>query len=326
MAIIGEQSIPGGHELMLLYENRALTSQGATATATSTEAGNLTPDHVINEHLDLAWRSGSIAALVAGGASLVTLKTPLGSPRRLDACSLHKSNVRVAWRFRFYKSTVGSAGGEAPLFESPFLDPIVRARPGDFPTFSEMPWSLGPSVEELDLWQQTFVLDSIGFSDQLYDDVRLVERDFDLTGGSNNGVDFLQVGFAPAWLAFRPRIDEGVKARGIGADLGFSWGIDDRSVTARTESGALLGRRRSSGRTFDFNLGALARPEAFQRILTQLMRIRGNLARVFVWPETLQRRYFYDQAFIGTVVALPRVVMARLELPAATSFRIEETE
>lgn len=326
MAIIGEQSIPGGHELMLLYENRALESQGATVTATSTAAGNLVPGHVINPHLDLAWRSGSIAALVAGGASVVTLKILLGSPRQLDTQTLHKHNARTAWRWRWYKSTIGSSGGESPIFESPWLDPVVRARPGDFPTFTEMPWSLGPRGEELELWQATFDLTSVGFADQIYDNLRLVEIDFDLTAGTNNGVDYVQVGLAPSWLAFRPRIDEGVQARGIGADLGFAWGVQDRSVATRTESGALLGRRRSSGRTFDFDLGALARPEALQRILTQLARLRGKLARVFVWPETLQRRYFYDSAFIGTLTGLPRVAMARLELPAANAFRIEETE
>ncbi len=335
MSIVGTQSIPpalpsgGTHQMLILAENHALVSQGATATDLEPLAGspgNLQVEHVLNPHLDLAWRSGSITALAAAGQTVLTLQIRFGSPRRLDTLTLNRSNVRVAFRKRYYASTQGSSGGEsseAPLFESPWTDPIVRARLGDFPTYSGMPdYSLGPPEANLDFWQSTFALDSIIFADQTYDNVRMVEVDFDLTRvDQNDGVDYVQVGFLPSWEAFRPRINH---------DLGGSYStIDESQATRLKETGALLGRERPRRRAFDFNLGDLERDQALQRLLTLLSILNSALTRVFLWEEPEQRRYFYDTRILGTVTKPPNIVHARLDPKfshAANAFRIEETQ
>lgn len=329
MGVIGTQSLVpvgtliGGHQVLILSENRALVSEGAVSTSLDPigSPGNLGVEHVINPHLDLAWRSSSIAALVTAGETVLTLQIRFGAPRRIDTLMPAKSNVRTAIRGRFYASTQGSPGGETPLFESPWTDPIVRARLEDFPTYTSMPsYSLGPSEEDLDFWQLTFALTSPIFADKPYDNVRMVEIDFDLTAiNGNDGVDYFQVGFLPCWLSFRPKINY---------ELGASHGVIDESETTRIkETGALLGRERSRRRTFDFTLETLDRVEGLQRILTAIMRRQSKLSRLFIWPEPLQRRFFYDTAILGTLTRLPKIVEARLDKPiAARSWRIEETE
>ena len=335
MSVVGRQSIPppvatgGDHQLILLATNRALVSQGASAVSLDPggSPGNLGVEHVLNPHLDLAWRSSSIAALAGAGHEILTLRIFLGSPRRIDAGTLHKHNIRAATRWRFYSSTVGSPS-EKPLWEGDWTDPIVRARLEDFAKYSPggggMPsYSLGPDEEDVDLWAQTFALDTPIFADQPYDGVRTVEVDFDLTRlDGNGGVDYFQVGFLGCWLAFRPRYN-------YRTGQGKFTPIDDSIVTRLPETGAALGRERSRRLAFDFSLEHLDREQALRQILTKMTQRNSRLTRVFAWAEPNQRQYFYDQRVLGTLIKPPAIVHARQD-PAvaysANAFRIEGTE
>lgn len=309
-----EQSIVEGAELLLVFENYGLSTDGASVTATSTATpGNLTAEKLLTDHLDEGWRSGSLAALVAAGTDTVTLRWTLGGPKIIDWLSLHRSNVQVPFRARLFRTSTSAS----PLFESEWTDPIVRAQPADFETFSGMPWMLGPGTRTVERLAAAFRLDSV-LAAPATTSVRVVEVDFDVSAGANGAADFLQVGMPFIARSFRPRINMA---------LGWKMGGEDRSELYRAEGGQALGRVKSSGRSFAFSLTHLDRDEAFGRIFGDFVRQPGaKLRRLFAWPEPAERLYFYDTAFVGTATALPAVVMSRLEWPGAEGWMIEETE
>lgn len=309
---VAEQSIVESHELLLVLDNYALATDGATVTATSTATpGNLTAEKLLTSHLDEGWRSGSLAALVASGTEVVTLRVTLGGPRTVDWLGLHRSNVVVPFRVRLFRTATAAS----PLYESAWTEPIVRALPGDFETFSAMPWTLGPNVETILERAGDFRLDSF-IQAPTTQAVRVVEIDFEVSAGANGEADYLQFGMPTIACAFRPRVN---------MTLGWKVGIEDRSQTYRAESGTLLGRKKSRGRSFAFGLGFLDRDEAFGRIFSAWMQKHGKLGRVFVWPEPAQRLYFHDVAMVATATSLPAVAMSRLEWPSAEGWMLEET-
>jgi hypothetical protein len=112
-------------------------------------------------------------------------------------------------------------------------------------------------------------------------------------------------------------------------------GVEDLSLTHRTEGGSLRGRHRAKLSTFAFTLahagllnpgGLDGRQQQFRTIFTDYMKERGSLARVFVWPEPTQRVFFYDQSFLGTSTELPSIVMTFTDLPDARGWVITQTE
>jgi hypothetical protein len=310
---VAEQSLVESHELLLVLDNYALATDGATVEATSTaEPGNLTAPKLLTAHLDEGWRSGSLAALAAAGETVVTLRWLLGGPRIVDWLGLHRSNVRVPFRVRLFRTATAAS----PLYESPWTNPVVRALPGDFPTFSAMPWTLGPEAAALDRAAAAFRLDSF-VQAPLTQSVRVVEVDFDVASGANGGVDYLQFGMPTIARSFRPRVN---------MTLGWKVGLEDRSDTYRAESGALLGRQKSRGRSFAFSLDYLDRDEAFGRIFSDWMEKHGKLGRLFAWPEPEQRLWFHTAAMVATATTLPAVAMSKLEWPAATGWVLEGTE
>lgn len=308
------------HEILLLLENFGLASEGASVTSTSSvETGTLRVANLALPDLDRHWRSKPIAERSAKGSN-VTIRVDLGRSRRVNFVSLHRHNIRLPFRVRFFKSALGGGVSGSPVYQSPWTQPIVRARPEDWATFSEMPWTLGPRLEDLDDWAANKRLDSFVLSDEIYSNVRAYEIEINTANAyldSNGGASYLQMGLPMIGLAFRPRIN---------MLLNWEMGVVDRSESVRVESGALLGRRGSIGRRLGFVLGYVDRDEAFSTLMTRWMRRHGKLGRAFVWAEPSQRRYFYDQAMVATAASLPKVAMAHLEYPAASGFVFEETE
>lgn len=315
MARVGQQAPVDGYQVLIAFDNFALASNGATAEADSEQpTGNLGAGNLTNPALDLPWRSGSFAALYASGVDRIKVVHRLGNPRSVSWISLHRSNLRNAFRVKLYQTTDAVS---SPVYVSPWTDPIVRASVGDFPTFSSMPWTLGPPAATIDRRAAERRLDNVAHIDASYESIRRVEIEVDVGDGANGPADYVQWSYPIIAELFRPLIN---------MQIGWDISVNDRSRTHRTDSGALLGRRESSGKILSFGLPYLERSEAFSRILEEWAARYGLLGRVFVWAEPAHRINFFQQALLGTVTRLPSVAMARLEWPAATGFQIEESE
>jgi hypothetical protein len=317
-----KQTTLESHEVLLLFRNFALASEGATATADWTASDDMGPDNLLTERLSAPWRSDSIAAWVASApfdpstVGIIRARIDLGRPRAINTVSIHRHNVLVPWQVYLYTSPPGF--NPTPIAATEWLDPIVRASLEDFDWY-DMPWALGPRQEDLDRWQTLFRLDSVALFDRTYYGVRYIDLRFDVSEGSNHGVDYIQAALCFACRSFRPRIN---------MPTGWNLPVIDRSTVRRTQGGAIRGRRRPIHAGFAFSLPFIDRDEAFEKILTGWAKRAGALGIAFAWPEPQQRlrRYFYDTRILGTLTSMPQVAMDHLEWPAATGFVIEETE
>jgi hypothetical protein len=296
---------------------------GASAVASSTALGpgdpfiDHTADKLMTPDLSTAWRSGSLAALAAekdAPERLVSVLIDLGTARSVNWVSIHRHNVRTPWRADLYKGD--PALGAAPVFSSPWTDPIIRAAVRDF-SFSDLVFTLGPTQRQLARWTSLFRLDSFIPTDRVYYNVRWIKLTFDGSPGVNGEADYFQVAYPVAGRTFRPEIN---------MVLGHKITPTDRSDTRRTESGAKRGRKRSHGRTFFFDLGYLELREAYSRILLDWLDEHGTLDLVFVWGQPAHRRHFYATALLGQLSELPSVSMPNLEWPDARGFAVEEAE
>lgn len=319
MAVYGEQAQPpagngAGHEIIFLLRNRALSEAGASTSADS-EVDTMPAAFLASPFLDRAWRSEPIEDLLERGQSKVNVFVSLGRSRAVSAGALHRSNIRVPFRMHLYKSARLDLLGTA-THTTPWTNPIVRELASSFSTFSSMPFALGPSEYLLEDLAARYRLDSPIFADTVYPGIRTVVFEFDISSGSNGDRSFLQFGMPFVGEVFRP---------GVNMNLGWEMGAEDRSETVRPESGVMQGRKRSRGRTISMALETLTHAEAFSEVLGYAVD-EGVLGRVFVWAEPVRRGLFYRQAFLGTARSLPKVALARLEIPAARGWVLEETE
>jgi hypothetical protein len=313
-----EQPSIESFEALLILENWALASTGATCSASSTAdtSGDplteMTADSLLNEDLSQAWRSGVISS-----GSTVSVTWTFDRPRPVDWVSLHRSNIRVPWKVEL-KSMLG-----ASLVVSPWTEPVIRASLSDFP-WESMLWTLGPDDDWLETATDEFRLDSfITFPVGAYPNVGSVVATFDISGHTNAGRAFLQFALPMIATRFRPSIN---------MPTGWAMPPVSRSEVVRTETGAKLGRYRPMQRTATFDLPLLGpdspdqgRIEVFRKLLTRFLMTRGDLARVFFWPEPKQRHLFYDTAFVGCIEAPPRPQMTQLEWAGITGFNLQET-
>jgi hypothetical protein len=311
------QSELEGFEIVLVFENYALASAGATVVASSSAPPSAEPlmDHLTEnlllEDLSRAWRSGDVAEVKD---EEVSVDWSLGESRSVDWVSFHRSNIRTPIKVELYRDPPTS--GASPLFASDWIDPIVRGAVDDF-TFDDFIFTLGPDELDLAIATSLYRLDSF-VSCPLTHGVRYVRARFDVGKGSNGDSSFLQFALPMISKAFRPEIN---------ILLDWSSGVSDRSVTRRLESGAKRGRRRTSTRDLSFDLGYLTRDEAFRRLYSGWARKAGVLGMAFAWPEPSFRAYFYDQAILGQLVAPPKPTMARLDLPGAVrGLTLEEAD
>lgn len=307
-----------GHEALLMLENWLLGSAGATCSATSTAdttgdpLTDLTAAQLLNEDLSAAWRSGPLSG---GGTVKVTWN--LGRPRPVDLLTIHRSNVRVPMQVVLKDSL------SAVLATSPWTEPVVVASLSDFP-WTDLLWTLGPDAEWLEDATDGYLLDSfVSFPVDAYPNVRYIELSFDVSAGSNGGRDHLQFALGMAGRRFRPSIN---------MPTGWTMPPVLRGEVVRTETGAKLGRMRKPQRSATFDLPLLGpetpeagRVEVFRKVLTRFLIARGELARIFYWPEPAQRWLFYDTAFVGCIEQAPRPAMTELEWPGVTGFVLQET-
>lgn len=303
------------YRLLLLLENYALSTEGATISASSvatSSAGSLSAAGAINPNLDTAWRSDALLrARPQGAAAVETVTIALGSPRAVDAVAIAATNNRLPWRVRFRK-----AAGSAAVYESPWHAAIVRGTMGEW-TWPDMPWQLGPDERDLERWGAEFDLRAIILADQVYYGVSVVEIDFDSSSQQHRDLmpDYLQVGLVWASRSFRPRTN-------ILPDWEVS--VDDLSVTHRGDGGGLGGREGPRLTSFAFTIEHADRDEAYRVIHPFLVR-HGKLGRVFAWMEPHRRADFRALSGVGTLETLPAIYAANLDWPAARSWVFKET-
>lgn len=312
---------------LFLLKNLAEGVEGATVTTTSqSPVGSMFASNLLSPALDSPWRSDSIADNLAIPSPLefFRLRFKLGEPSTVNAVLFSGSNIRLPIRALFYRQ---DPTGNPSDFDSDWVNPIVLGMIRDF-TWTEMPWTLGPRSSKLEFWQETFALNSLIVSDRDYYGIqwidvliRVLPEDLHLQPS-----DFVQTSLLTIGRSLQPAIN---------ILEGWSMGVDDLSLTHRTEGASLRGRHRPKLSTFAFTLahagllnpgGLEGRQQQFRKIFTDHMKERGKLGRVFVWPEPTQRVFFYDQAFLGTSTELPSIVMTFTDLPDARGWVITQTE
>lgn len=312
---------------LFLLRNLALGVEGTTVTTTSQHpVGSMFASNLLSPALDSPWRSGSLADNLALPSPLAEfrLRFKLGEPETVNAVAFHGSNIRLPIRALFYSQDPESSAAD---FDSDWVNPIILASMRDF-GWRDMPWTLGPRSSKLKFWQQNFQLTSLIVADRDYYGVQWVDLLFDVSEEQLflQLADYLQFSLPTIARALQPPVN---------VLLGWSLGVDDTSITHRTESGSLRGRHRAKLKTFAFTLahaglfnpgGSEGRQQQFRLIYTELANDQGRLGRVFVWPEPKKPAFFYDQAFLGTSESLPSIVMAHSDLPDATGWVIKETE
>jgi hypothetical protein len=317
MTWIGEQSQFALPEALMFFDQHTLGISGATVSTNSQSTpGNLLVSNLLTDHLDELYRSDSVLAASLTASKEILVRFNFGKPRTIRHVSLIRGNQRLPWRTRIYEGD--PATGAAIINESPVSSSIVRAHPSQFPTWSSMPtFSLGPSLDNIELWAAQFRLHSIIELDETFYNIQHLDVVFDATEGINGEEDFVQFSLCQAGVGFQPEIN---------ILLGWDVGQEDTSVTKRVESQAVLGRKRPVLKGFGFTIGYSEPQEMFSRILTDWGDKSGKLGRVLFWPEPQQRIFFYDTAFIGTLTNLPAAVMANLNLPAGRGFQAQETK
>lgn len=299
---------PENYIAMACIRNLALGTEGTTFAAEVSDAsGNMSANELLNEFLDTAWRSTSLAAF-AGGSEL-ELRWTFPAARTVDFVSAHRSNWRLPWRIKTYLSA-------ALQSTSAWFDPIVREVPASDKQNPSL-WTTGPTDDELDDLQLDFALDHFGLIPSISVDEVAIELDTSALDAGNNGIDYFQAGHVIIGELFQPA---------IGMLLDWTLGVVDLSTVFRADSGAQLGVSRSKLRQLAFALARLERTEAYTEILDRYMHKRGLLGRLFLVPEPLERLYFYNQAIVGTLENMPEVTMANLDWPAARGFVFTETE
>ena len=310
-----EQLQPIEMTIMLLFDNYALGTEGASVAASSTAPGDLVVSNLLTPWLDEHWRSGSIKELqgekFTPNTPTVTLQWALGQARAIDTVYLGRHNIRTSpLRVRFYQ---GPPSISSACFESAWTDPIIRGRLDEF-TWTDLIWHLGPRESDLTTWQLTWDLDSLVIADQLYHGITHVELDIGSSPDQNRGVDYFQIGYPIVCRAFQPKVN---------VVLGWSFETVDRTEVLRTDAGEPTGRRRSIGKRLLFTLKYLKRQEAFARVFSAYCQRHGLSGRVFAWLEPGHPRWFYAQRILGTSVELPEVTMNVLDWPSATSWALE---
>ncbi|MBW8879626.1 MAG: hypothetical protein JF614_32235, partial [Acidobacteria bacterium] len=269
-------------------------------------------ENLLNEDLSAPWRSGSIAAV-----STVSVTWTFNRVRPVDWLSFHKSNIRLPFKVELKDALGGS------LAVSAWTEPVVLASLSDFP-WDSLLWTLGPDAEWLEDATAEFMLDSfVTFPVGAYPSVKSVVLTFDTSSHTNDGSNFLQFALPMIGRRYRPSINMA---------LGWSLPLIPRSEVVRTESGAKLGRTRSMQRSAAFELPQLGpetpesgRIEVFRQVMTRFLVGRGELARIFFWPEPSQRWLFYDTSMVCCIEQPPKPTMATLEWPGLAGFTLQET-
>lgn len=306
---VGEQTTTTGHELLVHFENILSDDAGAVAFATSTAdpsgvvGGEYGASYLLTEDLDTAWRSGT---LDDDDQETIEIDFTLEEAADVDWFSMHRHNVRVPFRVTLFD-------GVTSLVQSAWIDPVVKVGEGD--TLGTFDVASGPTERRVEILASLFRLESVVDFGQTYSGVDRVNVTFDVTAQINGDKDYLQAAHMRAGVAFRPSVN---------MSLGWGVGVVDRSTFRRTEGGSKRGRRKTTARNFTFTLGALERDEAFRQVLTGWLREQGAAGLAFFWPEPEERQSFYDQALLGQLEALPKITMARLELPEGQGFSVEE--
>lgn len=303
-------------EMLLTWDNGLLGERGTTVVASNSFASSNdvrvspSPQHLLTDDLGTFWRSASVAA---NTDSVVSLLFTLGEVTPVDIVEIHRHNIRLPWRVSVYSQDPAT---HAALYTSPWTDPIVRAEMGDY-TFDNFDFNLGPTPRQLSDATILSRLDSFILLDRLYSTVQYVKLEIDITVEHYAQEDWLQIAYPFAGRKWQPPIN---------MVLGHTFEAIDRSEIQRTSGNSVQGRRKPSQRAFTFSIPYLEEYETLRKLISELAYSRGELGRVFCWRKPQDRRTFYDTAFVGTVVNLPKAEQVYLEFTGATGWRIEETE
>lgn len=286
------QTIIAGKSAVLALENFALSRYGTAITSNGDASESLSASNLTVDNVDASWRSES---LLSYGGQNPKLTIDFGIVRTIGAISFHHHNIRnVPFIVRLYRS---KPPAEPVLTLGP-IDPIVRALLSEF-TWYTLRWNLGPADSELRRMQERFRLSSICFFDQQTDATH-IEIEFDMTNlSSNDGVDYLHMGYLMAYLPFRPHIN---------IVYGSQFKIIDRSTAIRDESGNIGGREQERPTAVSVTLPKLTDAEAFESIGAALIN-NGTLGKVFFIPYPHKRRYFYQTAVLGTMSQMPSLTV-----------------
>ena len=185
----------------------------------------------------------------------------------------------------------------------------------DYP-WATMPWTLGPRLSKLELWEAEFRLRHLLIADTIYNAATHIDIRFDIRSMQSRQIaDYVQFGHVEAGVLWRPRIN---------AVLDWAVSVDDTSQVHYTEAAEPFGRTRPRVRRVSFSMPYLGRDQAFGDVLTDFSVERGGLARVFCWLEPHEPRTFWEIAVIGTVSKMPESRMQYLDLPGAYGWEIRD--
>jgi hypothetical protein len=309
----------GDPRFVLLFRNEALDSKGATATASSQQpTGSLVPANALSDSLDTATKSGPIADEPGG---IYYCDVAFNRTVAVDTALVAKHNIRRPLSWKFY---TGSPQTNAPIWDSGWISPIVRAELTEF-TFPEWDFIGGPPERVIADQAARVALYTPVYADQVYYGVTHARLSIDGRAGNNlplqwgdpsESSDAFLFSYVMVTRRFRPRVN---------LQNGWTLGYEYRDTTTRVESGGLLGRSRPPLRTFQFNAGFLSPSEGFGDIYTDLIQGEASLGRVFVVPQPQKPSLFHEQAFIGTITSQGGVSEFALDLDSAT-LTLTETE
>lgn len=319
---MAERVLIEDEEVLLVLENYALGVQGATVATTSPGPGNLTVDNLLSDALDTAYRTETFkngTTLLPGWSDgdVVRIRFALNASRDVDTVVLGHHNIRCPYRVLFYNADPAVA---PPIYTGAWTDPIVRASFEDF-NYYDFSWTLGPSTAKLDSLKAAFELNSIYVTDERVLNATWMDLEFLVTNFDTLALqaDYAQLSLVMLAKRFQPRVN---------VAYGWGLGVEDTSTVRRTEAGAKHGRQRARLKTFACDFGNLRpRPQVFDVLMAHMEDDgRGQLGRIFAWPEPRQRRYFYRQSFIGTAEEMGDVQLSYFDMFTSSGWMFMETK
>ncbi len=265
--------------------------------------GNFDLEHLSRLGRDLPWRVNVKADL--------WLDISIDDDRRepVDFVYLADTDLHETWSFEVF-----DAGGKS-LGSSGTVSGAVTGSIDEFKTLADLRLSLGPPFQLVEDLRSSFRLSSYGKLSSPAYGARRIRLTFPFAGGSNGALDELQIGnvfFGEMW---RPNIN-----------MTYGWALtrELRDETVRNRTGTLTGTALDSVRVLSLAMPYLKAAEAWESV-EFITRQLGGVDPIFAWAQPDLGRYFYQQAFIGTLRRAPSIGLQNLSFTAATGLELVET-